>query len=365
MFFLALILHVTDIAAAPPGLQDRVKIIEALLQKQVDAHVYPGLAVSIVYKNQVLIERGFGYANIEWEAEASADTVFEIGSITKSFTGIAIAQLVGAGSLSLDDPIEKFMSDYPLSAKQVKIRHLLNHTSGIPNFTRIPAVYKHMHPEATRDEVVAWFKDLPLNFIPEEQFEYSNSGIYLLGIIIETVSGCSYGEYIEKNILKPFGMHRSGFQNHRKIIPNRAQGYMLVNNSMANAPDFNPMLSFSAGGLLSTAQDMQKFMSAIHATSGKLTPFIQKQIFHETSLKNGNFPNYTLGCLRVSELGGHKKYWHSGETIAFSSHFAYYPSDDLSIVVLTNRIASAPTPLSLEREIARVVLGIKPSKILE
>ena len=343
------------LAEVPTSYKNQIKDIESLLQKQVDTNIYPGMSVSIIYKDQVLIEKGFGFANIEWGAKATSDTVFEIGSITKSFTGIAVAQLVEAKKISLDDPIVKFIPNYSGHAKNISIRHLLTHTSGIINFTQIPAVYKLMHPNTTRDEVVALFKDLPLNFKQGEQFEYSNSGIYLLGIIIEKVSKLSYSKYIKENILKPFGMTRSGFQNHQKLIPKRAQGYISIKNLRANAPPFNPVLSFSAGGLISTIKDMQRYIAAIHMEPGKLTPFIKDQIFRPMRLTDGSLLNYTLGCQRISNVDGHRKYWHSGATTAFSSHFAYYPDDKLSIVILTNQIVSNPSPLNLEQKIAKII----------
>ncbi len=211
-----------------------------------------------------------------------------------------------------------------------------------------------------RAEVIGWFKDLPLELTPGEKFAYSNSGFYLLGIIIEKVSGLSYGEYIEKNIFKPFGMKHSGFMDFQTIIPNRAQGYISNGDTLINATTAPPLVPFSAGGLVSTVQDLRKYIDTVHKKPGILSPFVRDLILRQGRLSDGTLLKYTLGGRNCREMHGHKKYGHPGMGRGFSSVYTYYPVDDLSIVILINHPVGDPSPLSLEQQIAGCVLGIEP-----
>ncbi|AOZ90876.1 serine hydrolase domain-containing protein [Paenibacillus crassostreae] len=203
--------------------EEKIISFEQKLDDYMDNLNFSG-SILLVKNNKVKIAKGYKMANSEEKKINGPDTVFQIGSLTKAFTATAIMQLQEAGKLHIDDPVKKYVKDYPY--EKVTLYELLTHTSGIPNFTYFPDYISNMHIQVSVSENIDKFKDKPLEFEPASQFNYSNSGYILLGAVIENVSGESYSQYIEEHIISPLGMERSGYLNVERMTNDVAIGYM-------------------------------------------------------------------------------------------------------------------------------------------
>jgi len=334
---------------------------DAVVTPAMQAAGFPGLAILVSKNGRVLVSKGYGTADLEWDAPATDDTVFAVGSITKSFTGLAVAQLVAAGKLSLDDTLGKFLPDFPADKRKITVRQLLNHTSGLFNYTETPELHAAAARTFSHEEMFAWFKDKPLAFAPGTQFSYTNSGVYLLGVIVEKVGAKSYGAYVAENILTPFGMTRSSYADFSEIVKKRANGYRRGPVGLVNAPGYSPTVPFSAGAMLSTVGDLNRYAHAIHQ-SDLVSDAIRTILYRREPLNDGNPSQYALGCWIVRDFEGHRKIAHSGDIYGFSAHLAHYPDDDVTVVVLSNLDGVLLHPSSIEHKLARLALGIAQPK---
>jgi CubicO group peptidase (beta-lactamase class C family) len=291
-------------------------------------------SVLVARDAQVLFSKGYGSANLEWNVPNSPSTKFRLGSVTKQFTAASILLLEERGKLSVSDPVKKYMPDAPAAWDKISIFHLLTHTSGIPNFTGFPD-YAKLEPFATTaEQVVARFRDKPLDFGPGEKWNYSNSGYVLLTYLIEKVTGGSYKTFVRENIFTPLGMKDSGYDSNSAVIPHRASGYVLVNNQLENAGFVHMTVPQGAGALYSTTEDLLKWERGLFG--GK--------ILRAASLEKMTTPfkdNYAFG-LQVTTVGGHKIIDHGGGIQGFNTELAYYPEDRLTVVVLGNVNGAAP-----------------------
>src|SRR6185295_430961 len=205
---------------------------------------------------RVVLEKGYGMANFEWDVPNTPSTKFRLGSITKQFTSMAIMQLEERGLLKVQDPIGKYLTDYPKPvADRVTIHHLLTHSSGIPSYTGLPDYGPRMATTSTIAEMIARFKDLPLEFEPGSSYRYDNSGYFLLGAIIEKVGGKPYDVFLQDNIFAPLGMHDSGYDRSTSVLKNRASGYTRGPRGLENAAYLDMGQPYAAGSLYSTVKD--------------------------------------------------------------------------------------------------------------
>ena len=343
----------TPVASPGDAIQTR---LDRILARATEEGGKPGIAVAIQRGTQVIYSQGFGYADLEHRVPVTADTVFPIGSITKTMTGLAIAQLLAAGKIDLDAPAGKYVPGLPPPARDALVRHLLNHTSGLVNYTELPEFPRGAERPVTRAEVLGWFSSKPLQFEPGTRYNYTNSGTFLLGLIIERVSGQTYEEYVRQNIFTPFGMQHTSMADWRVLVNHRAHGYQRDKTGWVNAPRYDPLVAFSAGSVMSTTGDMLRYRAGVFA--GTTTPGAVRETLHRLDrLSDGTLVPYSLGCLVHVTWEGHRRIMHSGDISGFSAHYSYYPDDDTTIVVLTNSDSGAP-PVSLEAKLARVVLGI-------
>lgn len=302
----------------------------------------PGLSLAIVRDGRITKSQGYGFANLELKAPATKKTVYEIGSNTKQFTAAAIMILVEDGKIHLEDSIAKYFPAAPEAWHDITIRHLLSHTSGIQNHVAVPHwldVFKTdlaFETSPTRDELLKMFFKLPLEFQPGDTWAYDNTGYYLLGLIIEKVSGKPYWQFLDERIFKPLGMDATRNTDPRPLVPNRASGYQWKSDHFENCPILLPRIAFSAGSLLSTVEDMVKWDEAL---SGEklLTKSSLDQIWTATVTKGGaDAPfNYGFGWF-VDTYHGHRLVQHSGGTPGFSSLIYRFIDDKLTIIILTN-----------------------------
>lgn len=273
--------------------------------------------------------RSYGMANYELGVPNGADTVFRLASVTKQFTALAVMQLQEQGKLQVDDPICRYLTDCPAVWQPITIRHLLNHTSGIPNFSSLPEWDEVLSRRDYKPiELVALFRDLPLKFAPGEKYDYSNSGYHLLGLIIERASGMGWGEYVKQRILVPLGMTHSGDDNTRALIPHRASGYYSLGTTFINAPIISRTVGYAAGGLYSTVGDLLLWDRAL--VPGKLVGQASLDAMF-TPAKS----NYGFGW-RIAERFGRREMDHSGSDNGFSTYIIRFPVDGLTAIVLSN-----------------------------
>ena len=209
-------------------------------------------AVLVARDGKPLLDEGYGFADVEWKVANTPQGKFRIGSDTKQFTAAAILLLEERGKLKVEDLVSKYVADAPPAWAKITIYNLLTHTSGIPNFTSFPEYRTTEWKDTTPTELVARFRDKPLEFEPGTKFSYSNSGYVVLGYLLEKVSGETYGEYLQKNVFTPLGMLDTGMDNTALILPMRAQGYAPSARGMEHAGYTSMTIPFSAGALYST-----------------------------------------------------------------------------------------------------------------
>ena len=284
-------------------------------------------AVLVIKQDKVLLKKGYGLADLEWNVANTPDTKFRIGSITKQFTAACILQLVEAGKLSADDKLSKFYPGFP-KGDSVTIQMLLNHTSGIASFTEIQGFDKVAPLSLSRDSMISFFRNKPYSFSPGLGFIYNNSGYFLLGDIIEKVSGQSYDNYLRQHILDKLGMNNSGSDKMDSVLANRARGYSKRGKGYVNADVISMDWPFSAGVLYSTVDDLYKWDRALYKTA-ILTNSSKQKMF--TPGKG----NYGYGFV-IDTLEKHLRIWHNGGIPGFSANISRFVNDDICTIVLSN-----------------------------
>lgn len=328
------------------------KELRILSEEYIQDQNSPGLSVAVVRDGVVLLSDGFGVANLENEEGATNRTVYKIGSITKQFTAAAILKLVADGKLALDDAVTKHLEDAPDDWKKVTIQHLLNHTSGIPNYTSAESFSKVDRLDLSHDQVLDIIKAEPMVLQPGESWDYSNSNYYILGMIIEFISGKNYDEYLSDTFFQPLGMNSTVYCSHSKIIKHRASGYEKTAEHWINAAFISMNPAFSAGGLCSTAEDLATWSEAL--LGGKVISFEQyRQMTTPEDLADGTPLSYGFGVM-TEELLGVKRVVHNGGIPGFSAFVSRYDEYNLHIVVLTNAGDGAPD--KLEADLAKAIL---------
>jgi CubicO group peptidase (beta-lactamase class C family) len=305
-------------------------------------------SVLVAQNGKVLLDKGYGFANLEWEVPNTPTTKFRLGSITKQFTAASILLLEERGKLKVEDPLKKYMPNAPAAWDKITIFHLLTHTSGIPSFTGFSDYESHEAQAMTPGKLVEWFRDKPLEFEPGTKWNYSNSGYVLLGYLIEKISGESYSEFVQQNIFTPLGMKDSGYDSNSAIIAHRAAGYTPGKSSPVNAGFVHMSIPFSAGALYSTTEDLLRWEQGLFG--GK--------VLKPESLAKMTTPfkqDYAFG-LGVSTQSGHKMIAHDGGIEGFNTALAYYPDDKLVVAVLANLNGPAG---QIAGNLAKVALGEK------
>jgi len=294
----------------------------------------PGAAAIIVKDQEILFRGAAGLADLELGVPLTAENVFRIGSISKQFTAAGILLLEEQGKLSVTDDIRKYLPDYPTHGHDIRIEHLLSHTSGIYNFTDIPGYWQDgVRKDVTTEELIDVFDDLPMNFAPGEAYLYSNSGYVLLGAIIEKVSGQSYAEFMQTAIFDKLGLNHT-YHGGPQIIPNRAHGYRGEAGDYSNAGYISMTQPHGAGALLSTVDDLAKWTYALF-DGGLLSDTSLRKMTTDFALNNGDHAGYAFGFV-VRERFGEKEIWHNGGIHGFSTSGIWLPDQKIFVAVLSN-----------------------------
>ena len=313
-----------------------------------------GLSVAVGRGGDVLLAKGYGMANIELDAPARADTVYHIDSITKFLTSAAILHLVDEGRLGLDDDVARWVPGFSTPERPVRIRHLLSHTSGLPSYTSQPGIEEKERLDLGPEQVLAPLRGLPSHFAPGEGWRYCNTGFYLVGMILEKVTGQPYGDYMRARLFEPLGMADTRYGEVRPIVRNRASGYEVEEGHLVNGPLMSWRLPFSGGAVVSTAPDLLKWMNAL-AHGRILKPETLRAMWSPSRLLDGTTIDYGLGA-RVGSVSGHRMVGHTGNGGGFRNVLLFFPEDDVTVVVLSN--TDAGSPLGMGVQIARAVLGL-------
>jgi CubicO group peptidase (beta-lactamase class C family) len=322
--------------------------IESILQEKYPPKA-PGATFLIAKEGNIIYKKAFGLSNLELNVPMQPNNVFEIGSMTKQFTAISILILMEKGKLNLNDKITKFIPDYPEGDK-ITIHHLLTHTSGIKDFTRVKGLNKIAKRDLSPKDLIDFFKNEPMDFQPGEKFKYSNSGYIILGYIIESVSGESYADFVEQHIFKKLNMKNSYYASHRKVINNRASGYHKKGNEYVNSRYIDFSIPYASGSLMSTVNDMYKWQEAIK-NNLLISKETTEKAFTNYTLNNGKHIDYGYGW-HIETTNDIRSYEHGGSIFGFKSMGVYLPDLDIYVIGLTNCDCNSPTKVT--REIAEL-----------
>ncbi len=338
--------------------QDTLPIqkIDRLIQQKLP-DIAPGVVVLIARHGNVLYKKAFGKANVKSGMPMQADMAFRIGSITKQFTAVAILKLYQQEKIGLQDTIQKYIKEFPSKEYPITIENLLTHTSGIINYQDIqnpdPTKVKENYTPA---QGVDFFKDEPLRFKPGTKFEYSNSNYYLLGYIIENITGKSYQEYLQDSIIKPLGLTHTFYINSKKTPTDQAFGYSRYNGRRwKNAELQNVTYMYAAGALVSNADDLLAWNTALHH-KGFISESILDKAFSSYILTDGSISDYGYGWF-IRKLDGSITLEHSGSTDGYQTNTIYLPEEDLLVVTLFNAYEADMDWTMLSNDIARLASG--------
>tara|TARA_R110002049_G_scaffold300580_1_gene491543 strand:+ start:282 stop:1667 length:1386 start_codon:yes stop_codon:yes gene_type:complete len=307
--------------------------IDSIVSLQYSANE-PGITILVAKDGKAIYKKALGKSNLELNIPIEVNSVFQIGSITKQFTAVSILMLAEQGKLNIEDKIGKYIPEYIEVGRDITIHHLLNHTSGIKNKTPLSEKNYTSRMDRSPKELITYFKDEPLAFMPGEKFKYSNAGYILLGQIIETISKQSYGQFIQENIFDKIGMTSSYCGDMKQVIPNRSTGYIIKQNEFVKSDYMNLSLAYSAGAILSTTEDLLKWQNALLQNT-LLKESSIKQAMTPTLLNSGKKIPYGYG-FRFSRLGNSPVVAHTGSTKGFTSIALLLPQENMYITVLTN-----------------------------
>jgi len=318
-------------------------------------------SVLVAEQGKVIFKKGFGPANMEWDIPNMPNTKHRLGSITKQFTAMLILQFASEGKLDLHAPISKYLPDYPKEkGDKITTHHLLIHSSGIPNYTSFPGFFEEVSRDYYKpEEFVKRFQDKELEFTPGEKFSYSNSGYFLLGVIIEKLTGKTYEKMLHDKIFSPLGMNDSGYDNHGEIIMNRATGYEKNGNSFVNSNYLDMSIPYSAGSLYSTVEDLYIWDQALYTE--KLLPQKYMDMFFKPYISSFDNFHYAYGWGVGKEAIG-----NSTDSIAVISHgggingfntIISRSNSDKSLVILLNNTGGAPL-----NQMTRAIWGVMYGK---
>jgi D-alanyl-D-alanine carboxypeptidase len=362
-------------AAAPDGVQPSATEgpaagagarVDAYMAAEMATRQIPGASIAVVRDGAVVYSASYGKANVELSAPVTRDSVFKLASLTKPFTATAILLLVRDGRVALDGRLAQYLSNLPSQWADVTIRQLLSHTSGVTDYLKAPgwSWRSSWRQDFTLDEFVAFAAQAPPAFAPGQGIAYSNTGYYLLGMLIEKVSGRSYEQFVSERILRPLQMNATRRDTPIGIVPNRVSGYTFTGGELQNAEYTSQTWAYSEGGLVSTAVDLAKWAVALSGDT-LLDRSTRDSMWTASTLRDGRLavigdngegkPNYYGLGWYISEQRGRRIVLHGGTKPGFSTVFTRFLDDRLTIIVLCNSSSGSPA-FALSLGIADVYL---------
>jgi CubicO group peptidase (beta-lactamase class C family) len=317
--------------ASPAVTKDTGKIDE-FVRSEMARQKVPGVAIAVIRGGEVVRSQGYGFANVELKSPVTTETIFQSGSMGKQFTAAAVMLLVQDGKLRLDDPIAKYLPGTPPAFQAITVRHLLTHTSGIPDYTTNDFDYRR---DYTEDDLLKMAFAQKLEFAPGARWNYSNTGYAMLGFLIHEVSGRFYGDLLRDRVFGPVGMTTTRIISEEDIVPNRAAGYRLVKGELKNQEWVAPQVNTTAdGSLYYSITDLVAWDQALRA-GAVLTPESWAQVYTPVKLNSGKTYPYGFAWF-LQPINGHDVHRHGGSWQGFKTDILRYPKDGLTVVALCN-----------------------------
>lgn len=314
-----------------------------------DSTTSPGCSLAVIQDSKIIYERGYGMASLDYDIALSPQSVFRIASTSKQFTAMSIALLAEEGTLSLDDDIRKYFPEFPEYDPPVTIRHLVHHMSGIRDYLDLMWLKGYTDAETyTNEQAVEIIGRQSLNFNPGDEMLYSNSGYFLLSLIVQKASGKTLREYANEHIFQPLGMHHTHFHdNYREVVKNRADGYEK-NKEGKWEISRTTLEMVGDGGVFTTVEDLYLWdQNFYHNKLGKGDPELIQQVLTPGKLNNGEVQNYAFG-LGIDQYKGLTVVRHSGGFVGYRAQLMRFPEQSFSVICLCNTASANPSTLSLK-----------------
>lgn len=363
---LALAAPLPPLAATPPSAADPARpdlVDRQALAAKVDAYLEPLLkrdlisgSVLLARGGEVLVAKGFGPANREWDAANGVDTKFRLGSLSKQFTAAGILLLEQRGLLRLEDPLAKYLPEFP-RADRITLHQLLSHTSGLANFNQLPDYWEKNLHHLTLRQVIDWFKDQPPRGQPGESWNYSNAGFTLLAAVIEKVSGRDFAAFLRDELFRPLGMTATGVDEHEDILGRRADGYVRDENGVKRVSYRDMAFMNGAGSIYSTVGDLFRWDRALRSDK-PLNRASLERLFAPVK------ENYACGWF-VDRRFGRRLISHSGDITGFRCDMQRFVDDDVTVILLLN--FESTFTAAVARDLGAIALGepYKPALLPE
>lgn len=320
----------------PPALKVDAAVTGLMREQKI-----PGDSLAVVRDGKVIKATGYGLANVELNVPVTPQSIFQSGSVAKQFTATGVMMLVEEGKVGLDDSITKYFPEAPPAWKAVTIRHILTHTSGIPDIfgeTEADEYTKGIldfRRDYSEEEMVRRFVALSLDFPPGEKWNYSNTGYMLLGVMIHRITGQYWGDFLQQRIFHPLGMTSTKVMSEEDIVPNRSSGYRIINGELKNQEWVAPTLNTTAdGGLYTNVLDLAKWDAALY-TEKLLKRSSLEEMWTPVRLNSGKTYPYGFGW-NISNANGHRVLWHTGGNQGFFVIISRYVDDRLTVIAMNN-----------------------------
>ncbi|MFN0179223.1 MAG: serine hydrolase domain-containing protein [Gemmatimonadales bacterium] len=342
-------------AQSLPPVKEARRLADSLARAFVAEQGSPSVAVAVVRGRDTILMQGYGFADLENEVAATARTVYRIGSVTKQFASAAVMQLVDQGKVRIEDSIGSYLPTLPAGWRPVTVKQLLNHTSGIPSYTALGRAWQsRWGEEMTPDTIVALSAAKPMDFAPGTKWAYNNSGYVILGMLIEKITGRSWGADLEERFARPLGLADTKSCLTQPLIPRRAHGYDPGPGGWTNTAFLAMSQPYSAGAMCSTVGDLVRWNRALH--TGKVVSAASYALMTtpEGAAADGE-RRYGFGLQRDS-VGGQPAVSNGGGINGFITANTWVPGAELSITVLTN--SGAARSSDLLRQLGRAAMGV-------
>lgn len=306
------------------------RYVETSMRRQ---HI-PGLSLVVLQDGRVVKAKGYGFSNVELKVPATPNTVYELASSTKPLLATGVLLLVQEGKLSLDQKISAYLDNSPEGWKDITIRHLLSHTSGIPDNGND---LRHDFPyDTSASEIAEFIAKAPLKFSPGERWSYSNSGYLLLGMIVNRITGQTWDRFLAQRMFAPLGMTSTRFDSAGEVVQNRASGYVWLGAGGLRNGDFLKYMMTGHGdsGILSTVLDLAKWTNALSGNR-VVSEDTKRLMWTPVKLSDGSSSEYGLGWF-VDAVQGHRHIYHPGGAPGTAAEISLYPDDRLTVILLAN-----------------------------
>ena len=334
-------------------------MIDEYIQNVMTEKQIPGMSVAVVKEGKPLLIKGYGIANLGHSVPATEKTVYEVASVGKTFTASVVMMLVEERVIELDRAIAEYLDNLPQAWHSVTVRHILSHQSGLPSYTEVDNYWTDViRYRLSQTEIIDLVRDLPLMFQPGEYSSYDNTGYYLLGMMLQQITGKSYADLMQERLFKPLNMTATRMNNPNEIVPHRSSGYHLHKDKLINKPYYSPSVTFSAGGQLSSIEDMVKYERELcNPTLLQQSTLDLMWTHHPPSSKKIWQPERYAGYLRAG-LGWFMPDYqnkcvvaHNGSIVGFASNITRFINDRLTVILFCN-LDKIIRPDAIAKEIA-------------